>query len=272
MAVSINDFDKAVVYGLTNINDPTTRKPILVDSQGRVILAGGGTGGATVVEGITGGVPVPVSNASLPLPTGAATGAKQDTGNTSLGAIATNTTNAGAPVLAAGENHVGAVGGATVEATGTFTRPNDSNAYAANDAVTTATSGALPCTVANAARVAAGSGVIMSARVVKSTNAAAASGLRLWLYNTVPGSAIADNAAFTIASAAKATRLGYIDLTTVVVGSDCVEFTGNSGSFSNGVPFKLPSGRDIGAIIQTLGAFTPAALEVLDIYLNILQD
>lgn len=67
MAVSINDFDKAVVYGLTNINDPTTHKPILVDSQGRVILAGGGTGGATVVEGIPGGVPVPVDLAGFTL-------------------------------------------------------------------------------------------------------------------------------------------------------------------------------------------------------------
>lgn len=171
------------------------------------------------------------------------------------------------------EAHIGSVGGhSTSTPTGTFTRPSDSNAYAALDGVTNSTTAASPVTIANAARVDGGSGVVMSARIVKSTNATAASGLRLWLYSVAPASAVNDNAAFSIAASLKATRLGYFDLTTVIVGSDCVEFSGNTGSYQNGMPFKLASGTSLFGIIQTLGAFTPASAEVFDIYLSVLQD
>jgi len=59
--------------------------------------AGGGGGGGSVTQGTTpwivdgSATTQPISAASLPLPSGAATEAKQDTGNTSLASIKTNT-------------------------------------------------------------------------------------------------------------------------------------------------------------------------------------
>lgn len=55
--------------------------------------------GGLKVEGVAGGVAVPVSNASLPLPTGASTAANQATEITSLATIATNTTGASTAAL-----------------------------------------------------------------------------------------------------------------------------------------------------------------------------
>src|SRR4051812_41001383 len=63
-----------------------------VDSSGIVqTSASGGAGaGGSVTQGTN---PWVVSAASLPLPSGAATGARQDTGNTSLASIDTKLTN-----------------------------------------------------------------------------------------------------------------------------------------------------------------------------------
>jgi hypothetical protein len=49
--------------------------------------AGTSAANAQAVQGVTGGVPTPVSAASLPLPTGGATSALQTTGNTSLASL-----------------------------------------------------------------------------------------------------------------------------------------------------------------------------------------
>ena len=82
-----------------------------VDSSGGVSVAGEGTagsaaGGVLSVQGVASGTALPVSAASLPLPTGAATSANQSTEITSLSTIATNT-GAATP---AGTNLIGNTG------------------------------------------------------------------------------------------------------------------------------------------------------------------
>lgn len=121
--------------------------------------------------------PIPVGVTSLPLPTGGATAAKQDTGNASLssidGKITTVNTNAIAgsvgiqvsgsavtsanPVpisppaagylnvnvsqpIVAGTNVIGKTGYKLVKVTANFTRPTDTNQYAVGDAITNSTS------------------------------------------------------------------------------------------------------------------------------------
>lgn len=173
------------------------------------------------------------------------------------------------PVLpSAQEVHLGQVGGhSTNVPTGTFTRPGDTTAYAANDAVNNSTSAPTAISIATAARAAAGSLVIASGRLVKSTTNAAASGFRLWLYTATPSGTLAnDNAAFTINAANKINRLGYIDFVAQVTGSDCVEFYGTP-VFT--MPAKLTSGTTIYGLLQSLGAYTPGNAEVFDIYLNV---
>lgn len=82
-----------------------TLRAMVVDSSGRQIVAGGGTagtptGGVLSVQGVASGTPIPASQSgtwnitnisgTVSLPTGAATAAKQDTGNSSLASIDTN--------------------------------------------------------------------------------------------------------------------------------------------------------------------------------------
>jgi hypothetical protein len=59
-------------------SDGTTNRLITLDSSGRQLVVGAGTagtpaGGVITIQGVSGGVVVPISAASLPLPTGAAT-------------------------------------------------------------------------------------------------------------------------------------------------------------------------------------------------------
>lgn len=113
--------------------------------------------------------------------------------------------------IAAGETHVGEVGGNMGKAAATLTRPADTTAYTAKDAVADSTSAPTVLTFSNLARVNAGSGYIVKARLMtnQSTNTAR---FRLHLFDTSP-TAINDNAAYTLLWANRATRIGYIDLT-----------------------------------------------------------
>lgn len=186
LRVQIGTQDGKPIYGLAVVS---------VDENGNLMVGGGGAAtianGADVTQGSTADVAV-VSDAN-----GTISGKLR--GMVKILADAWDSVNHALRVQ-------GNVGGYTTVASGSFTRPNDTTAYATNDAVTNSTSNATAITFANAARVAAGSGVILSARLVKSApssspGGAAASGFRLWLYGSMPASVTADNAAFQIAAA-----------------------------------------------------------------------
>jgi hypothetical protein len=230
-------------------------------------IAGTPSADVLSVQGVTNGVPVAVSNASLPLPTGAATGAKQDTGNTSLGTIATNTTNAGAPVLAAGENHVGEVGGRSTIVAATLTRPNDTTTYTANDAVTDSTSAPAAIDFAGMVRSAGKSGLLTTWQMTRNSTVAAT--FRLWLYQDTITPAN-DNAAFSIAAAATDKRVGYVDFTTSIAGSDCLDYYGTP-VFTNW-PVKPVSGTGLKGVLQALTGFIPIANETFKFKVGSLMD
>jgi len=118
---SITDWVGANTY-VCAITGSSSATLLLWQATGPIAFAGGGgsgggSGGNVTIVGPLGqttmsaSVPVaiasnqsgvPVTAASLPLPTGAATSALQTTGNSSLSTIATNTTNAGTPTLQSG--------------------------------------------------------------------------------------------------------------------------------------------------------------------------
>src|SRR5688572_28049103 len=112
------------------------------------------------------------------------------------------------------EAHIGEVGGSTAVSSATFTRPADTNAYAASDAVSNSTTAPVALTFTNVARVNAGSGYITTARLLKNGTTTANANFRLYLFNTSP-TAINDNAAFTLLWANRATCIGYIDFTSM---------------------------------------------------------
>jgi hypothetical protein len=148
----------------------------------------------------------------------------------------------------------------------TLTRPADTTAYAAKDAVSDSTSAPTVLTFADLARVNAGSGYIVKARLMtnQSTNTAR---FRLHLYHTTP-TAINDNAAHTLLWANRANHIGYVDFAaaqTEGTGSDAA----NSQNDTVRMPFVCASGsRAVYGLLETLDAFTPASGQVIYIELT----
>lgn len=165
--------------------------------------------------------------------------------------------SAGRIKLAANETHIGEVGGNTVAVSVEFSRPADTTAYAARDAVANSTSSPTVLTFSNIARVNAGSGYITKARLMtdQSTNTAR---FRLHLYRTAP-TAINDNAAWTLLWANRANRIGFIDFSALQT-----EGTGSDAANALNTDIRLAfvcatASRALYGMLETLDAFTPAS-------------
>jgi len=145
----------------------------------------------------------------------------------------------------------------------TLTRPANTTAYAAKDAISDSDSAPtiLSFTVAN--RVSGGTGYIVGARLStsQSTNVARH---RLHLFRSTP-TPINDNAAYTLLTANFAIRIGYIDFAacqTEGSGSDVA----NSQNMTIRLPYICAATTLFGAL-ETLDAFTPASAQVYKIEL-----
>jgi hypothetical protein len=137
--------------------------------------------------------------------------------------------------------------------------------------VANATSGAAAISITGAARVSAGSGLVLpGARLVRSvTSPVAASGFRLHLFTATPATIPADNAAFALVVANKALYLGFIEFIEQRVGTDYTSYFATEKT----IPFKLASGTTLVGELETIGAITtPGSAEVYDIYLPVLQN
>lgn len=190
---------------------------------------------------------------------GGATEAKQDDLIALLPTALTGSGNFKVAVLealAAGESHIGEVGGNTAAVSVSFTRPADTTAYAAKDAVSNSTSAPTVLTFSNLARVNAGSGYITKARVM-TDQAANVARFRLHLYHTAP-TAINDNAQHTILWANRANRIGFIDF-------DAMQTEGTGSDAANALNSTIrlafvcaAASRTIYGLLETRDAFTPA--------------
>lgn len=153
--------------------------------------------------------------------------------------------------------------GASVSAS--QTRPNDTTAYAAGDVV--GTNPATNLVFNNVLPNAGGVFVVLGARIRIDVAAipAGMSGFRVHLYNAAP-TAIVDNAPYNLPSGDRAKYLGFITVSsirdlgdTLWVQDDNLNVTG-----------KLAAGStSLWGILETIGAFTPTALAVKTITLNI---
>lgn len=162
--------------------------------------------------------------------------------------------------LAAGENHIGQLGGESNVISQTPTITN--GAYHAKDAV-----GGL-LTFAGAGRVAGGSGVIMGVTIIDHANQAAE--LVLVLYDRL-FTATADNAAFDPSDADNLNCIGHIK----IVAADYQAFNDNCVATKSGIglPFQLPAGgQAIFGQLMCTGTPTYAATSDLTVKLRLLQD
>jgi hypothetical protein len=170
--------------------------------------------------------------------------------------------------IQAGENHLGEVGGRTRVISATLTRPADTNAYAAGDAVTDSTSSPSQITFSNAARINNGSGVIVSATLIDSVNAGTKGQFELWLFDAsvTPNN---DNAAFAPSDADAAKAIGVITFGANSPGSNNAIYP--AGPLS--IAFQCSGGiANIFGLLVVRNAYTPTSGEQFTIRLGIIQD
>lgn len=164
--------------------------------------------------------------------------------------------------LAAGENHIGSVGGTTAQITPSLT-VSTTPAYSSGDNV----GGKL--TLSNIVRVSGGSGVIQSLLVVDASNQKAA--FDVLLFNADPtNTTFTDNGALTINSADVAKIVRRIS----VAASDYVTVGGVAVAeiAVGGKPIVPASGTTMYAAVVTTSTPTYAATTALIVRLGVLQD
>lgn len=147
-------------------------------------------------------------------------------------------------------------------ASASFTRPANTNTYAANDIVG-ATAAALEFT--NMGRDAGSTVMITSASLEIDRNAVISgeTSYTLHLYNVTPPSAAADEATWDLPSGDRASYLGYVSLGTPVdVGSTCYVQTDNINK-----QLKL-AGTSLFGYLVTVGTYVAASATVHKITLH----
>ncbi|MBB3937953.1 hypothetical protein [Aureimonas phyllosphaerae] len=176
-----------------------------------------------------------------------------------------------APVLAAGEAHLGQVGGETAIAGNSFTRPADTTPYVLGDLIANnvAAASVVPVDL-TVARKNAGTGRIPRARLTRSKPESGA--FRIHLFRAAPTvqSASGDNLAISTDGALN--YLGAFDVTTDRVFSDGakgfgVPVTGAYIAFETGA-----ATQKLYALLEARGAVTPASAETFTIALEVDRD
>lgn len=153
------------------------------------------------------------------------------------------------------------------EPSASFTRPADTNAYSAGDALSNSTSAPVVLTFSNAAPSAGGKMVVINATLEIDANAVPSGmgAFRLHLYGTSP-TAINDSAAYDLPSGDRAKYLGWVDLPLpTLLGS-----TMFSQNVSDRTQFTAASGTIYG-ILQTVAGYTPTSAVVKTLKLKLVQ-
>ena len=163
------------------------------------------------------------------------------------------------------------VGGKAVLVSTSFTRPSNTDAYAAGDVVSNSTSATTILTFASVASDLGGSGYITGAKILtdQATNVAQ---FRLFLFHTSTPTMDVDNGAADFLWADRAKYLGYIDFPA------CSSEAGtNTAAQAQDMTLRMPftclsTAKDIYGYVVTKTAFTPASGQLFYIELSIDQN
>jgi hypothetical protein len=150
------------------------------------------------------------------------------------------------------------VGGKSVQKSASFTRPSDTTAYAANDAIADSTTAPTLLSFANCANAVGGQGYIVKTRLLTNQKTCTAR-FRLSFYHTAP-SPVNDNAPKPMLYANKDKLIGRIDL------DPCnTEDTSSDAAYALSttlMPYVCAAAdTTIYCILTTLDAFTPASAQ-----------
>lgn len=166
------------------------------------------------------------------------------------------------------------VGGRTVVKNGEFTRPSNTTAYTIGDVVCNSTSAPTIMTFQNVARVANGSGVIIGAELIVSSNQTTKGVFNLFLFDTTVG-IDNDNSPFTPTDAEMKTKIAVIPFSTATAG-DITAGAGGNCTYEADTTNKgfvcTGGGTSIFGVLVAANAYTPTADEVFTIRLVVAQD
>lgn len=173
-------------------------------------------------------------------------------------------------------NRAGAqtVGAATEVIEASFTRPADTTAYAAGDAMSNATATThVVITFEDCALSDGSSGTVVAALLNSSANVATKLDAELWLFDTEP-TAMEDNAAFDPSDPEMLNVIAVIPFTTWYVGTATAGAGGNCISMGDkGIfPFVCQAGKDLYGILVARNAYVPVSGEQFNVRLQIQQD
>lgn len=175
-------------------------------------------------------------------------------------------------VNAAGAVDRAVVGGIKNRVSAAFTRPADTNVYAAKDTVADATSGALVMTFTGMARITGGGGYIVKATIMtdQTTNTEQ---FRLHLFNASP-TALQDNAACTAPLYASASS--YV--CSITFPGCATEGTGTTAAYANATPnsaganlpmsFTCAADANLYGLLEATVGFTPASGQKFTVILS----
>lgn len=167
--------------------------------------------------------------------------------------------------------------GKAIAIAASITRPNDTTAYAAGDAITDSTSSPTALAFSGAARVNGGTGVVVGATLIDSANQSTKGDFDLFLFEAsyTPDN---DNSGVTPTDSELETCIGVIRFSAgdFVVGDASSGASGNAlclGPVANPFAFTCGGGSTslYGALVAR-SAYTPVANEKFTIRLRILQD
>jgi hypothetical protein len=142
------------------------------------------------------------------------------------------------------------------------TRPSDTTAYTAGDAVNNSTSAPVVITLANVARANDTGGYIVGVRL-STDKKSIVPRLRVHFYRASNPNVPNDNAAMVSLYADESKKLGYVDLPAMITPADATNSTISfAQDYSVRIPFlPVSGGRAIYAALETRDAFTPASGE-----------
>lgn len=150
-----------------------------------------------------------------------------------------------------------------------FTRPNDTTAYASGDLVANSTTAGsvtpLSFKIWNSGQ---GQTIVLRTRIFKSGTTNTNANFRVHFYEASPALTNGDNGAWLSSKAAN--YLGNIDVASMFAFSDgCTGF--GSAAAGAEMRLKLSSGTTLYALLEARAAYTPAANEVFTVYLECLD-
>jgi hypothetical protein len=156
-----------------------------------------------------------------------------------------------------------------------FTRPNDTNPYAAGDVVCNSTSAPVIMTFTRATIGRLGQSIVQSATLIDSANVATKPDLELWLFDTTVGMDN-DNAVFTPTDAELRTLLGVIAFAqaSFKVGDATSGAGGNCVCHVPNLSLPINTTKDANKVYGVLvarNAYVPVAQERFDIRLTVLD-